>query len=94
MAERMRRIETGELQVVGVNCFAETAPSPLGGEGIILRVDPAAEAELRDDVHDWRQSRDRVPEAQPSAGNVHDPEFPRARHREGCRRADGARCFV
>ena len=28
-AERVRRIETGELQVVGVNCFTETAESPL-----------------------------------------------------------------
>ena len=28
-AERVRRIETGELKVVGVNCFTETAPSPL-----------------------------------------------------------------
>ena len=28
-AERVRRIETGELQVVGVNCFTETADSPL-----------------------------------------------------------------
>ena len=58
MAQRTRRIETGDLQVVGVNCFSETAPSPLGGEGIILRVDPAAEAELRDDVRDWRQARE------------------------------------
>ena len=35
-SERVRRIETGELQVVGVNCFTETADSPLasaGGEG-------------------------------------------------------------
>src|SRR5437667_5368398 len=46
MAERTRRIESGELRVVGVNCFTETAPSPLGGAGIILRVDPATEAEL------------------------------------------------
>src|SRR5439155_19395462 len=46
--ERTRRIEEGDLKVVGVNCFTEKAPSPLGGEGIILRVDPAAEAELRD----------------------------------------------
>ena len=30
-AERVRRIETGELQVVGVNCFTETAESPLSG---------------------------------------------------------------
>ena len=28
-AERVRRIETGELRVVGVNCFTETEPSPL-----------------------------------------------------------------
>src|SRR5207249_4633549 len=35
MAERTRRIESGELRVVGVNCFTETAPSPLGGAGII-----------------------------------------------------------
>ena len=27
-ADRVRRIETGELQVVGVNCFTETEPSP------------------------------------------------------------------
>src|SRR5580700_284021 len=30
-AERVRRIETGEQRVVGVNCFTETAPSPLTG---------------------------------------------------------------
>ena len=28
-AERVRRIESGELKVVGVNCFSETEPSPL-----------------------------------------------------------------
>src|SRR5580693_5694593 len=69
-AERVRRIETGELQVVGVNCFTETADSPLtpsgGGPdepgrsaiGTILRVDPAVESELRADVEAWRASRD------------------------------------
>jgi (2R)-ethylmalonyl-CoA mutase len=31
-ADRVRRIETGELQVVGVNCFTETAESPLSAE--------------------------------------------------------------
>ena len=41
MAERTRRIESGEQIVVGVNRFTETEPSPLGGEGAILRVDPA-----------------------------------------------------
>ena len=61
-AERVRRIETGELQVVGVNCFQETAESPLasaGGEGgSIMRVDPAVESQLRGDVEAWRASRD------------------------------------
>lgn len=61
-AERVRRIETGDLQVVGVNCFSETAESPLamaGGEGgSIMRVDPAVEAHLRSDVEAWRASRD------------------------------------
>jgi (2R)-ethylmalonyl-CoA mutase len=56
--ERTRRIESGDLKVVGVNCFEETATSPLAGEEIILRVDPAVEAELRDDVAAWRQTRD------------------------------------
>jgi (2R)-ethylmalonyl-CoA mutase len=61
-AERVRRIETGELKVVGVNCFTETEPSPLESDGdvaAILRVDPAAEAELRADVVAWRAARDR-----------------------------------
>ena len=41
-AERVRRIESGEQKVVGVNCFTETAPSPLLGDGEfenILKVD-------------------------------------------------------
>jgi (2R)-ethylmalonyl-CoA mutase len=61
-AERVRRIETGDLQVVGVNCFSETAESPLamaGGEGgSIMRVDPAVEAHLKSEVEAWRASRD------------------------------------
>ena len=71
-AERVRRIETGELQVVGVNCFTETAESPLESEnarsgsdgqsgGSILRVDPAVESELRADVEAWRSARDPAP---------------------------------
>jgi (2R)-ethylmalonyl-CoA mutase len=58
MAERTRRIEAGEQVVVGVNRFTETEPSPLGGEGAILRVDPQVEAELIADVQAWRASRD------------------------------------
>ena len=57
-ADRRRRIEAGELTVVGVNSFRETEPSPLEGEGSVLRVDPAVEAELRRDVQEWRSSRD------------------------------------
>ncbi len=63
-AERVRRIETGELQVVGVNCFTESAESPLApaaegaSGGSILRVDPAVESELRADVEAWRAQRD------------------------------------
>ncbi|MBA3302301.1 MAG: protein meaA, partial [Acidimicrobiia bacterium] len=57
-AERMRRIESGELQVVGVNCFTETADSPLGGEESILRVDPAVQERLVAEVDEWRSTRD------------------------------------
>ena len=60
-AERVRRIETGEQRVIGVNAFTETAASPLtDGTGIesILKVDPHLEAELADDVVRWRAERD------------------------------------
>jgi (2R)-ethylmalonyl-CoA mutase len=60
-AERVRRIETGEQQVVGVNCFTETAPSPLTGDGEIeniMRVDHRVEAEQIADVARWRAERD------------------------------------
>jgi (2R)-ethylmalonyl-CoA mutase len=57
-AERMRRIESGELTVVGVNKFSEALPSPLEGEGSILKVDPAVEAETIDGVQRWRDERD------------------------------------
>ncbi len=61
-ADRVRRIETGEQQVIGVNSFTETAESPLsssaGDGGAILRVDPAVEQQLKDDVTAWRAQRD------------------------------------
>jgi (2R)-ethylmalonyl-CoA mutase len=62
-AERVRRIEAGELPVVGVNLFTETAPSPLvsgydGGEAHILELDPAAEAEQIEHLAAWRTERD------------------------------------
>ena len=57
MAERTRRIESGDMVVVGVNDFVETAESPLGGAGAILTVDPAIEAELVANVKEWRSQR-------------------------------------
>ncbi len=61
-AERVRRIESGDIPVVGVNCFTETEPSPLveavGGEAAILVLDPAAEQEQIDHLERWRAQRD------------------------------------
>src|SRR5215208_3326230 len=58
--ERMRRIETGELAVVGKNVYTEAEPSPLqeGEDGGILRVDPAVERSSIDALDRWRNSRD------------------------------------
>jgi (2R)-ethylmalonyl-CoA mutase len=58
MADRTRRIETGDQVVVGVNRFTETESSPLGGAGAILKVDPRVEAEMVADVERWRAERD------------------------------------
>ncbi|MBU3703382.1 MAG: protein meaA [Ilumatobacteraceae bacterium] len=58
MAERTRRIETGDQVVVGVNKYTETTDSPLGGEGNILKVDPAVEVETIADTNTWRSARD------------------------------------
>jgi ethylmalonyl-CoA mutase len=58
--ERVRRIETGELTVVGKNAFTEAEPSPLaaGEDGGILRVDSAVEASAVAAVQAWRTDRD------------------------------------
>jgi ethylmalonyl-CoA mutase len=60
MAERTRRIESGEQTVVGVNAFTEGASSPLGGHGAILTVDPAVGEEIAQDVQAWRAARDQA----------------------------------
>jgi ethylmalonyl-CoA mutase len=61
-AERIRRIESAETLVVGVNSFTETEPSPLTasleGESHILVLDPAAEAEQIARLEEWRRERD------------------------------------
>jgi ethylmalonyl-CoA mutase len=58
--ERWRRIESGELTVVGMNRFTSTEPSPLtaGADGGILVVDPQVEAEQRAALERWRADRD------------------------------------
>jgi len=56
--ERTRRIESGEQVVVGVNAYTETAPSPLGGEENIMKVDAGVQDELIADVQAWRSERD------------------------------------
>ena len=54
-AERARRIETGELPVVGVNCFTETADVSARGRGRDPRVDPASRPSF---ARTWRCRRD------------------------------------
>ena len=54
---RMRRIEAGDLAVIGVNQFTETAASPLSGEERILRVEQGVQQELIEDVQAWRKAR-------------------------------------
>ena len=59
MAERTRRIESGDQIVVGVNQFTESELSPLGGDEAILRVDPDVEAAAVAGISQWRAERDR-----------------------------------
>ncbi len=60
--ERWRRIESGELTVVGMNRFTSTEPSPLtsDADGGILVVDPEVEQEQRDALDRWRAERDQA----------------------------------
>jgi ethylmalonyl-CoA mutase len=60
--ERIRRIEAGELKVVGQNVYTETEPSPLttDGDGGILVVDPDVERHQKEAVAAWRASRDQA----------------------------------
>ncbi|GAA5182390.1 protein meaA [Rugosimonospora acidiphila] len=60
LAERRRRMESGDDVVVGVNRFAETEPSPLttAGAAPIERIDPGAEDEAVTGIAKWRAARD------------------------------------
>jgi (2R)-ethylmalonyl-CoA mutase len=56
---RMNAIEAGELPLVGVNMFGESAPSPLtGGDNSIMTVDESAEREQIEQLKAWRAQRD------------------------------------
>ncbi len=58
-AERLNRIERNETVVVGVNKWTEGEASPLmTGDGGIMVVDPAVEAEQIARLNDWRAARD------------------------------------
>jgi (2R)-ethylmalonyl-CoA mutase len=58
--ERMARIESGELAVVGQNVFTETEDSPLtaGADGGILTPDPEVERDCREALERWKAGRD------------------------------------
>jgi len=62
-AERVRRIESGDLKVVGVNSFTETEPSPLAAiarRGGIVTIDPQVEQAHVDAIKAWRSARDQA----------------------------------
>ena len=56
---RMRNIESGDLKIVGVNCYQETAASPLTGgeESGIMKVDELAEREQIAALQAFRATR-------------------------------------
>ena len=57
--QRLRAIESGELKIIGVNCFGETAASPLtaGTDGAIMKSDPEAERQQIDRLQAHRKNR-------------------------------------
>jgi (2R)-ethylmalonyl-CoA mutase len=63
LAERRRKIESGEDVVVGVNKFDTTEPNPLTADldTAIMTVDPAVEAAAQEAVQKWRAERDPAP---------------------------------
>ena len=64
-AERLNRIERNETVVVGVNRWQQGEASPLtAGDGGIMVVDPAVEAEQIARLTDWRTQRDQNAVAQ------------------------------
>ncbi|SER90623.1 (2R)-ethylmalonyl-CoA mutase [Lentzea albida] len=60
LADRRRRVESGEEVVVGVNKFDTTEPSPLQAEGAnaIETIDPIVEMHAVEAIQQWRANRD------------------------------------
>jgi (2R)-ethylmalonyl-CoA mutase len=60
--QRLRRIESGEQVVVGVNKFPEAEPSPLlsGQDSGIMKVDPAAERDQIERLKAFRAKRNQA----------------------------------
>jgi (2R)-ethylmalonyl-CoA mutase len=60
LAERRRKMESGEDVVVGVNKFETTEPNPLTADldTAIMTVDPAVENAAQEAVKKWRAERD------------------------------------
>jgi (2R)-ethylmalonyl-CoA mutase len=58
--ERVARIESGELKVIGQNSFTESEESPLtaGADGGILTPDPEVERERIEALEQWKAERD------------------------------------
>lgn len=58
--QRLRNIETGDLKIVGVNCYTQTAESPLTSEGDsgIMKVDVQAEQDQIRSLQAFRETRD------------------------------------
>jgi ethylmalonyl-CoA mutase len=58
--ERVARIESGELKVIGQNSFRESEDSPLtaGADGGILTPDPEVERERIEALEAWKAERD------------------------------------
>ena len=61
-AARRARIESGDLKIVGVNCFQATEPSPLtaNADAAVYHVDPSYERSVLADLDRWRCQRDQA----------------------------------
>jgi ethylmalonyl-CoA mutase len=59
LARQLRKIESGERPVVGVNVYPESEPSPLGGAvEAVQRIDQRTEDEQIERLRVWRSERD------------------------------------